>query len=232
MKQQNNIFSAVLSSIGSFVFTIILPIWTAICSALIIITSFVSNDIPHKILNMWGIGGLIILKYLTCLKVDIQNIPKNLSGEIIVSEHQSAFEILALVGCIPKSTFVLKKSMMNIPIVGYALKRLRMIPVSRSKFNANWMDIAKKNLEDGYNIIIFPEGTRIEFGAEVQYRSGAFKLAEHTKKKIIPVAIDTGKFWSRRSFLKKPGTAKIIFGKPIEGNPEILRKTVKTLLPR
>lgn len=219
-------------TMGSFLFLAILPIWTTICGVLIILISFVSDDIAHKIPNIWGKTGLIILKYLTGLKVDVQNMPKNLSGEIIASEHQSAFEILTLLGHVPKAVFVLKKSIMKVPIIGYALKRLRMIPISRSKFNANWMDIAQKNLQDGYNIIIFPEGRRIEFGTEVEYRSGAFKLAQHTKKKIIPVAIDTGKFWSRRSFLKKSGTSKIIFGKPIEPKPELLRKTVKTLLPR
>lgn len=165
----------------------------------------------HICANIWGKGGLFILKMLTGLKVQYQGeIPKH---GIIASQHQSTMEILALIAVAHKPIFVLKRSLMYIPLFGQILKLLGMIPVDRKSFNRTWMENAEKGINQGKTLIIFPEGTRTAFGTEAAYRNGVFRLSEKMKMPITPVAINTGLFWGRRSLHKKSGTARIVFGK-------------------
>ena len=88
-----------------------------------------------------------------------------------------------------------------------------------------------KRLADGHLITIFPEGSRMSVKQLGQFKIGAAKLAMQTKTPILPVSHDAGKYWSRRAFIKKPGTIQVTIGKPILpiGNSAAkLMSTVKT----
>ena len=66
-----------------------------------------------------------------------------------------------------------------------------------------------KRLADGHLITIFPEGSRMSVKQLGQFKIGAAKLAMQTKTPILPVSHDAGKYWSRRAFIKKPGTIQV-----------------------
>jgi 1-acyl-sn-glycerol-3-phosphate acyltransferase len=216
--------------IGSIVFSLILPLFTVGYILLFNFCNIFYKKWANKLtITHWGKICLSLLKNLIGLKVKYYNVPKDLSGSIITSEHQSALEIIALIAVIPKPIFVLKKSLMSIPIFGTSLKNFGMIGIDRTKYNINWIKEAQMQLSKGKNLIIFPEGTRVGLGKEVAYKNGAFKLAQHLNKKIMPVAINTNLFWPRKSIIKKAGTANIIFGDFIEPNPQLLRDTCKQL---
>lgn len=231
------IMNKMLNKIGSIVFSIWLPIWTVQISACIVIATFINKSVAYKLANIWGIVGITSLEFLTGLKVEYKNRPGESVGKIYASEHQSTLEILALIAVIDRPIFVLKKSLTQIPVLGQCLKALGMVPVDRKSFNAGWMNKAQEQLKKGQNLIIFPEGTRVDYQKETPYRAGVFKLAQELNQEIIPVGIDTGKFWPRRAWMKQPGVTKIVFGKPLkvrdlETARSDFRKTVKSLVPR
>lgn len=222
------------SIIGSLIFSIIFPLLTVFYAISFRFYKFFNKKHLSKLPMLWGKHCLLLLRLLTGIKIKYHNftnnfVPDNLSGQIIASEHQSALEIIALIAIIPNAIFILKKELLSVPFLGRSLKELGMIGIDRKSYNPRWMEEAEIQLKEGKNIIIFPEGTRVQAGKEVAYKNGAFKLAKHLNKQIIPVAINTGLFWPRRSIIKKPGTANIIFGKCIDPEPSLLRLTYKQL---
>jgi len=217
--------------VGSILVMILIPIWTVLISlvALMYAAMFSGRKI-HKFANYWG---FIIVKFSGIfMNLNVKYIGKiPPAGSIIAAQHQSALDVFALIAVAKNPIFILKKILAQMPIFGWIILWLGMIPVDRSKFNRNWVDDAKKQLELGRSLIIFPEGTRVPFGEEIPYKSGAFRLSQTLNKPIFPVALDTGLFWKRNAFFKEPGTTFVIFGLEYE-NPtkEGLREKFAELL--
>ena len=73
-----------------------------------------------------------------------------------------------------------------------------------------------ERLSRGLWVVIYPEGTRVVPGKRERYRVGGALLAEKSGYPIVPVAINSGKFWPRNSLIKKQGTIKIVIGPVID----------------
>lgn len=224
--------------IGSILLALLMSLWSGVLcfSGLFYIFSCFILRSPassaHKYANAWGWVLLKLSAFCVNIKVNyVGKVPQ--IGSIIASEHQSAYEIFALVAVTKNPIFVLKKSLIQIPIFGWLNRGLGMIPVDRNSLNKHWIEDAKKQLSLGRTLIIFPEGTRVEFGKEIDYKAGVFRLANTLNAPIFPVAIDAGKYWPRRAFFKEPGVVNIVFGDAYE-NPDKdgLREKIKQLLPR
>jgi len=143
---------------------------------------------------------------------------------IIASKHQSAFETFALYLHIKNSIFIHKKQLFYIPIFGQYLKKINMISIDRSEGAKSIKKIlldAKKNILLGNSIIIFPEGTRKKPGEPTKYKSGIYAIYKEASSEIVPVALNSGNFWPKHTFIKKPG--KIII-KILEKIPMNLEK--------
>lgn len=141
------------------------------------------------------------------------------SPSIILAKHQSAWETIAFQTIFPPQIWVMKKSLMLIPFMGWAFWALDAIPIDRSagrealkKLVAN----GKDRLERGLWVVIFPEGTRIAPDARGKYHIGGAWLASHTQTQVVPVAHNAGRYWRKNSILKHPGTIQVVIGKPIE----------------
>ncbi len=133
-------------------------------------------------------------------------------GYIYASKHESAFETFAYTAIIKNSVFVLKKELTYIPLFGWGQALYGMIPVDRSagaKAMKGMLKEAKKRIEQGRNIIIFPEGTRCKHLEVKGYKSGIVFLAEGLNLPIVPVALNSDLCWSKASFIRRPG--KVIF---------------------
>ena len=130
-------------------------------------------------------------------------------GFILASKHQSFLDILVLLRLAPHFTFVLKRELTWIPIFGQFLLRAGMIGIDRSKGRAVLATLnqrVEKALRAGQQLIIFPEGTRRPAGAEPAYRTGVAHLYTASGSTCLPVAMNAGLFWPRRSFRRYPGT--------------------------
>ncbi len=133
-------------------------------------------------------------------------------GAIFACKHESAVETYYLTTFLKKATFIFKKELAYIPLFGWAIYFYGSVPVDRAGGSAamkKMLKDSKKLLNDGRSIIIFPEGTRTKPGKTTAYKPGLAFLYQNTDAPVIPVATNTGLFWTKRSFLRHPG--KIVF---------------------
>jgi 1-acyl-sn-glycerol-3-phosphate acyltransferase len=142
-------------------------------------------------------------------------------GCIFMSNHVSNLDPPVLMPYLPgRSSVLLKKQLMAIPILGTAMRLAHFVPVERGhNVEAAKASIAAAAaaLRSGLNILVFPEGTRSKDGRLSAFKKGPFFLAEDTKAVIIPVAISGTQYMMQKgSFAVHPGVAKIEFLKPIE----------------
>jgi 1-acyl-sn-glycerol-3-phosphate acyltransferase len=147
----------------------------------------------------------------------VENIPSG--GYIIAPKHQSAWETLALLRFTPDFSFVLKRQLTRIPVFGWYLARAEQIAIDRSRGSSALNQVVTKGrklLSEGRQLFIFPEGTRRPPGAEPRYKFGVAQVYAQTGAPCLPVALNSGLFWPRRSFMRRPGVILVQFLEPIQ----------------
>jgi 1-acyl-sn-glycerol-3-phosphate acyltransferase len=142
-----------------------------------------------------------------------ENLPRG--HFMVASKHQSAWETLALHLIFSDPSIVLKRELLKLPILGWFINKVGMVPIDRAgKANAlkSMLMIARKWAGLGRPIIIFPQGTRVAPGEKKGYHSGVFAVYRALKVPVVPIALNSGIFWPRKAFIKRPGviTVKIL----------------------
>ncbi|MBX3502070.1 MAG: 1-acyl-sn-glycerol-3-phosphate acyltransferase [Alphaproteobacteria bacterium] len=138
---------------------------------------------------------------------------------ILAVKHQSTWETLATNLAFPDCAFVLKRELMWIPVVGWMMWRAGNVGIDRAagaKALRAILRDTRRALDGGRPVIIFPEGTRTPPGSTRPYQPGVAALYSQLKVPVVPVALNSGLFWGRRTFLKKPGTITMRILPPIE----------------
>lgn len=134
---------------------------------------------------------------------------------IVMCKHQSAWETLALMEWFQPQTWVLKRELLRLPLIGWALALLNPVAIDRRARKQAMTQLSEQGagqLRAGRWVIIFPEGTRMPAGRCGRYRRGGAALALATGTPVVPVAHNAGEFWPRNSFLKFPGTVNVRIG--------------------
>jgi 1-acyl-sn-glycerol-3-phosphate acyltransferase len=137
---------------------------------------------------------------------------------VILSKHQSAWETLAFQQIFPPQVHVLKRELLWLPFFGWGLALMSPIPIDRGRGPSALRQIGrrgKQRLEQGFWVVIFPEGTRVAPGKRRKYQTGGAWLAAHAGAPVVPVAHNAGRCWPRNSFLKYPGKVTVRIGPPI-----------------
>jgi 1-acyl-sn-glycerol-3-phosphate acyltransferase len=172
-----------------------------------------------EVAKAWGRTNVWLLRVVCDLKVDWRGLEKIPPGPLLVAaKHQSAWETFALLSLFADPTFIQKRELMWIPIFGWLTWKGGMIPVdrgARSQALASMTEHARRALDEARQIIIFPEGTRRPPGAEPKYKFGVVHLYAETGVTCLPIALNSGLFWRRRSFLRFPGTVRVEILDPI-----------------
>ena len=199
----------------SIIFYISLIIWTLfmgiICLPYLLLPSKFLN-FPTKI---WIKVIFIFLENICNIKHRIEGM-ENMPDEsvLIASKHQSAFETLALYFYLKDCFFVHKKELFLIPVFGQYLYKSNMVSIDRSggtKTMREMLEKVKSKLDTGNSIIIFPEGTRKTPGSKADYKTGFIGIYNHTKRKILPVALNSGLCWPKQSWVLEKGLITIKF---------------------
>ena len=151
------------------------------------------------------------------LKVEVRgSLPKN--EVLIAAKHQSFFDIIVIFNCLPNPKFIMKRQLLFTPILGQYAYRLGCVPVNRGKGAAAIRkmvtDVASGRVAPG-QLVIYPQGTRVAPGTKKVYKMGTGVLYRELQQDCIPVALNTGLFWPKRSVMRKPGTATVEFMEPI-----------------
>jgi 1-acyl-sn-glycerol-3-phosphate acyltransferase len=166
-----------------------------------------------KIPHLWTGASLSLQRNVLGLDYRVtRHTPVPTGGVIYAVKHQSAWETIALWHILDRPVFVLKKELLDIPIFGWYLARADNIVIDRSagkKSAGQMIDQCMKYLSEGRNIVVFPEGTRTEVGAQTRYKSGIGGVYETLNPKVFPVALNSGCFWGRNRFLRKAGTVDV-----------------------
>jgi 1-acyl-sn-glycerol-3-phosphate acyltransferase len=212
--------------IGSILFNFFYVFWTLGIGIIFLPAAFFPQRVILLIVGkIWAKGLYFFLKLFCNLNLELKgiaNIPKE--PAIFASKHQSALETFMFHILLDKPVFILKQELLNIPVFGFYLKRMGMIAIDRNggiKSLKLLLKQVQKKITQGYNIVIFPEGTRTLPGEKIEYNPGIIALYSIKIAPVIPVALNTGIFWPKNSFLKKPGNFTIDF---LEKMPEGLDK--------
>lgn len=203
----------------SIIFNVFFFSHTAFFAILQTVLFFTTLTQTIFIARLWAQGSLFLLRIIVGLtwRVEgVENIPNYPC--IIASKHQSLWETIVFYLVLKRPVFVLKKELTRIPFYGWTLFKLRSIAIDRSAGASSLKKLfasSKKAIESNRQIIIFPEGTRSTPGVRQSYKSGIAMLYSQLDVPIVPVALDSGIFWPKRSFIKKPGCITLKFLKPI-----------------
>jgi 1-acyl-sn-glycerol-3-phosphate acyltransferase len=182
----------------------------------------------YRIISGWARSMLVWLR-LTCgLKYRIlgtENIPQ--TPVVILSKHQSAWETLAFQAIFPPVCWVMKRELLRIPFFGWGLAMTSPVAIDRAAGREalkQLIEQGKQRLLQGFNVVVFPEGTRVKPGTKGRYNVGGASLAVHADAPVVPVAHNAGEFWKKNSFLKRPGTITVSIGPAI---PSVGKKSSK-----
>ena len=153
------------------------------------------------------------------LRYEIRGLDNLIKGPCIVaSKHQSAWDTLIFLTLLERPSYIYKRELSWIPLFGWYLARSGGITVERvggAKALVRMVEIARRRVADGSSILIFPEGTRAAPGRRLPHHPGVAALYDRLDIPVVPVAVNSGLYWGRRTFLKKPGCIILEFLPPI-----------------
>lgn len=176
----------------------------------------------HRLTIYWCHIEITALKYICGVRYEIigaDNIKKAGAPIVALSKHQSAWETFYLqLALFPAST-LLKKELLSIPVFGWGLRGIHPIAIDRSNPREALRQLKSDGLahiREQYNLLIFPEGTRVNPGERKKYARSGADIAIEAGIDVLPIAVATGHCWPAKKMEKHPGTVKVIFGEPIQ----------------
>lgn len=206
--------------LASATFTVFLFLSTLVYGVIVLATGVLPHRHRYAVARMWARTQLGMLKLLCGLDYVVEgtaNIPTG--NHISMWKHSSAWETIAQMLIFPPQSWVLKRELLWIPVVGWATKLMKPIAIDRKARSSAVNQVVKQGqerLDEGLWILIFPEGTRMPAGQTRRYGVSGALLASRTGRMVVPVAHNAGYFWPRRGLLKKSGTIRVVIGPAIE----------------
>lgn len=181
----------------------------------------------------WAHSSFWLMRVIVGTRISItgrENIPPG--GIILAAKHQSIWETFALLTVVPDPVFILKRELTWLPFFGWSLLKARMIPVNRAAGGRALVELTRRARielgQKGRQLLIFPEGTRRPPGAPPAHKFGVAHLYADLDVPCVPAALNSGLFWPRRSFLRRPGTIRLEIMPPIM--PGMDKKSFHVLL--
>lgn len=222
---------------GSLFWIVFLPS-VLIAAIVLTLSTFFPIALRVGIIKVWIRLNLAWIK-LTCglgYQVEgLENIPDD--GFIVMSKHSSTWETIALQLFFRPMVWVVKRELTWIPFFGWGLRAMNAIAINRGtgrKAIRQLIEEGRKRMDQGRIVMLFPEGTRVQPGQYKPFKLGGAILAQKTGYAILPVAHNAGEFWPRHSWIKWPGTIKLVIGKPIQPEDkkpeEIIRQVEKWII--
>jgi 1-acyl-sn-glycerol-3-phosphate acyltransferase len=193
---------------------------TLLTGILLSIIFFAPLKLRVGLVKLWINYSLALLHYFCGLKYHIEgleNIPEH--GFILMSKHSSTWETIALQKFFAPMVWVVKRELTRIPIFGWGLMAMNAIALNRGsgrKAIKQLIHESRKHMDQGRILMLFPEGTRVLPMEQKPFKLGGAIVSEKTGYAVLPIAHNAGEFWPRHSWIKWPGTIRLVIGKPIE----------------
>jgi 1-acyl-sn-glycerol-3-phosphate acyltransferase len=191
-----------------------------VCLAILAIPTFAMP--PRAMLTIaewWAKATLFLMRVICNIRVEFRGAEMIPEGPlVVVAKHQSFWETFALLSFFDRPIFILKRQLMNIPVFGQFLVKTGMIAIDRGAGVKALLDMtrrAREAVRSGRQLVIFPEGTRRAPGAPPDYKTGFAQIYSTCGAPCLPVALNSGLFWPRRTFMRYPGTLVVEFLEPL-----------------
>ena len=238
---------APLQFLGSLFFTGFLFAWTFLYAIpFVIACALLPFPRRFALVRVYGASVLWVLKWSCGLDYRVEGEPLPKGCHIALWKHSSSWETMAMMVVFPRQVWVLKRELTWIPVVGLGVRQMHAIAIDRKAGHtavSQVVEQGKDRLAEGDWVMIFPEGTRMPIGETRRYGVSGTLLAQETGRLIVPVAHNAGFYWPRRGLMKKPGTVRVVIGRPFDPrgrevravNEEIqawVEATVQSLAPR
>jgi 1-acyl-sn-glycerol-3-phosphate acyltransferase len=198
-------------------FDVLLVLWTLLLSPSLPILWSVNASSKHvrAVSQLWANGIMFLLRTVVNLRYverGRENVPDGPC--LVVCNHQSLWETIALSTIFPDASFVAKIELLRIPVVGWFLEKYPMIMLDRSGGAAaarKMLAASAQAISEGRKVVIFPQGTRSDVHEPVRFKRGATALYAHLGVPVLPVAINSGVFWPGDRLMKYDGTITVSY---------------------
>lgn len=204
--------------VRSLIFNIYIRITSSVSFILLIPFLFFGQKAACIACKIWASNSIFAAKYIAGIDYEmVGEIPS--APAVIACKHQSAWETAIFHVLLTNTAYVCKKELMYIPLFNLFMWASGQIPVDRKAGASsikNLIRSVRERVAAKRHVVIFPEGTRMKYGAEPDYKAGVAALYSSVDVEIFPVALDSGKFWARNSFWKRPGIITLSFLPAIE----------------
>lgn len=208
-----------LDAIRSVLFNVIFVVWSLIFLGVFVapLCFFASEKTVRKGVGLYCAGSVKLAHLLMGIKSEfrgLENCPKE-GAFILAAAHQSNMDPM-LAYCVRGDVSALaKKELFSMPFVGTILRKMQIVRIDRQAKNAHkgMDDVAEHIVELGRPLIVYPQATRVPIGQKKKLKAGAYHLHEDTKLPVVPVATNTGLFWTKGMW-HRSGTAVFEFGEP------------------
>ena len=211
--------SHITRNIRPLIFTLLFYGWTVIVGLVAIPLLVCQTKTIMAVGRFWVKGTFLILKLTVRIEYHERGKRFLVDGPVIIAmKHQSAWDTLAINLITKNAAIVLKKELLQIPIFGWYLKRANHIAVDRNGGVLALKEMLKQSRAQasvGRPIVIYPQGTRTPPDSKKPYHHGVAALYLSLNQSVIPVALNSGLFWPRRSLKMNPGKIVIEYLKPI-----------------
>jgi 1-acyl-sn-glycerol-3-phosphate acyltransferase len=221
-----------MSFARSGLFAAVLLLVTPPYALLALATLPLPRMLRYRIISGWSRLVVILARQILGIGWRIEG-GENLPAQpaVILAKHQSAWETMAFQLIFPPQVHVLKRELLWIPFFGWGLALMSPIAIDRSRGFAALRSIARRGrerLEQGFWVVVFPEGTRVAPGERRAYQLGGAWLAAASGAPVVPVAHNAGLFWPRNAFVKRAGTVTVRIG-PVIASANRDPKTINDL---
>ncbi len=170
-------------------------------------------------LATWGAKVICGVRYKVQGLAHLPSAADAHAAVLLAPKHQSSWETFAFPAIMPHPlAYVFKRELLWIPFFGWAIGRMDMIHIDRSRRTQAWAKVqeqGKRLMGQGNWVIMFPEGTRAERGGKGDYNGGAARLAITAGTPIVPIAVTSARCWPRKTWLLRPGLIDVSIGRPI-----------------
>ncbi|CAA7616421.1 1-acyl-sn-glycerol-3-phosphate acyltransferase [Magnetospirillum sp. UT-4] len=221
-----------MTQFRSLLFFVALQVWTLGLGTLYLPLLLAPRAAATAAAKVWVRGVFVLLKTLCGLSWQVRGTPPA-GAALVASKHQSTLETFAYRLILSDPAVILKKELLRIPIFGWYLGKTGVIAIDRAAGTRALKDMVKgagEAVAEGRQVLIFPEGHRMDVGEAPDYHSGVAMLYAALGVACVPAALNTGMFWGRGSLAKRPGIATIEFLEPIP--PGLDRKAFMAELQR
>ena len=209
-----------MTLIRSLLFNIAAFAWTFLVLVLYIPLVIAPRATLLSAIRLWVCSVFRLQRLILGLDFEFRGTDNLPDGPCIVaSAHQSAWDTIAFYAVWSDPGFVLKHELYRIPMFGLYARRLDMIAIDRAGGAAAAQQMlrdVRNRFQSGQPVVIFPGGTRSAPGDIVPLKSGVTVLYRRSNVPVVPVSLNSGYFWGRRSFTKKPGKIVVEFHEPIQ----------------